>query len=572
MLDVAGTVSAGVRGTINRNADTPLEVERNGFDDMTLRSRGDIRMYRAASLTVPGNLTLAAAQIYPGMGDSGTVVVGQRNYVNEWGTLLREFDPARHLDIQRVGDTLPQAPYSVFGRLSLSAATVNQGGALRAPLGEINVGSTGTGTVTGRVNLLPGSVTSVSASGLVMPYGGSLDGLSYIHDGKDVEFKGVGNTPAITLAGHAIDVRQGAVLDMTGGGTLTGAAFLAGRGGSVDARMNPLVQVGAQGGFTLPGLATNPVYAIVPGAQAGYAPVVAEKGASNPSIGRQITIGAGVPGLPAGTYTLLPSTFALLPGAFRVELNGMAAGAMPAGSTIAMRNGSYTTAAQMGVAGTGIRNAMPTQVFLTPADVLRAYSQYNETSYAAFAQAQAVRNGVPRALLERDAKTLRFDFALPAREGSLGDAPALRFAGSTLYTPGEGGFGGSALMLGNYGVDYEILAAGAAPTPGFRGISLHAADINAIGASRIGIGGLPSVRYLDPITGTPQRANIATFDTGAGNIILRTGAVLKAAEVFLVTNTKAGGIMVEQGPASTRWGRARPPGIPPRASSTSRMR
>lgn len=547
LLDLAGTLSAGVRGTINRNADTPLEVERNGFDDMTLRSRGDIRMYRAASLTVPGNLTLAAAQIYPGMGDSGTVVVGQRNYVNEWGTLLREFDPARHLDIQRVGDTLPEAPYSVFGRLSLSAATVNQGGVLRAPLGEINVGSTGTGTVTGLVNLLPGSVTSVSASGLVMPYGGSLDGLSYIHDGKDVEFKGVGNTPAITLAGHAIDVRQGAVLDMTGGGTLTGAAFLAGRGGSVDARMNPLVQVGAQGGFTLPDLATNPVYAIVPGAQAGYAPVVAEKGASNPSIGRQITIGAGVPGLPAGTYTLLPSTFALLPGAFRVELNGMAAGAMPAGSTIAMRNGSYTTAAQMGIAGTGIRNAMPTQVFLTPADVLRAYSQYNETSYAAFAQAEAVRNGVPRALLERDAKTLRFDFALPVREGSLGDAPALRFAGSTLYTPGEGGFGGSALMLGNNGVDYEILAAGTAPTPGFRGISLHAADINAIGASRIGIGGLPSVRYLDPITGTPQRANIATFDTGAGNIVLRTGAVLKAAEVFLVTNTKAGGIVVEQG-------------------------
>ncbi|WP_052494637.1 filamentous haemagglutinin family protein [Cupriavidus basilensis] len=543
LLDLVGTTQIGVRGVIKRNADSSLAVERGAFDATTLRSRGDLRMYRTASLSVPGNLTLAAAQIYPGMGDSGSVIVGQRSFIDNYGNIQREFDPARHLDIERVGDELPAMPYSVFGRLSFGAPTINQGGVVRAPLGNLELGSTGYGAVTERLNLLPGSVSSISANGLVMPYGGSLDGLSYMHDGNDVVFSGVGNGPAITLAGKTIDVRQDAVLDLSGGGTLTGAAFLAGRGGSVDARMNPLVQVGARGGFTLPGLSTNPVYAIVPGVQPGYAPVVAEKGASDPAIGRQITIGAGVPGLPAGTYTLLPSTFALLPGAFRVELNGLGNGTLAGAGAMAMRNGSYAAAAQLGVANTGIRNAVPTQVFLTPADVLRSYSQYNETSYADFALAQAAREGVPRAQLERDAKTLRFSFA-PSAPRAAGDEPVLRFAGRTLYAPAVGGFGGSALMMG--GTSYEILAAGAAPTPGFGGTSLYAADINAIGASRIGIGALPAVRYVD-FYGSRQRANIATFDGGAGSIFLREGAVLKAAEVYLVTNAKSGGIFVEQG-------------------------
>ena len=49
--------------------------------------------------------------------------------------------------------------------------------------------------------------------------------------------------------------------------------------------MSPLMQVGPQGGFTLPSLATNPVYAIVPGIQPGHAPSGGERGASTPVAG-----------------------------------------------------------------------------------------------------------------------------------------------------------------------------------------------------------------------------------------------------------------------------------------------
>src|SRR5690606_38191263 len=123
------------------------------------------------------------------------------------------------------------------------------------------------------VNLLPGSLTSVSAGGLLLPYGGTVDGITWQYDGQEISLLGVGGTTTnnslqvgMTLIGELVDIQQGATVDLSGGGALLGAAFVSGRGGSTDARFNPLVQNGLDG-FTLPGLNTNPVYAIVPGVQ-----------------------------------------------------------------------------------------------------------------------------------------------------------------------------------------------------------------------------------------------------------------------------------------------------------------
>ncbi len=104
---------------------------------------------------------------------------------------------------------------------------------------------------------------------------------------------------------------------MSGGGTLSGAGFVSGRGGSINVLNTPL----ANANPTTPvSKASDKVYAILPGYKSGYAPVAPENGAGDPVVGQQVTIPAGVPGLPAGTYTLLPSNYALLPGAYRVEL------------------------------------------------------------------------------------------------------------------------------------------------------------------------------------------------------------------------------------------------------------
>ena len=550
LIDVVGELGMGARGEIVHNSGTPLKVERDAFGDVQLRSRGDLRL-RGAALFSPGDMVLAARQIH----GSGTVVVGQRTAFDTWGNASIALDPARSLDIERVGEVLPPMPYSVFGEMAFFAATVNQGGVLRAPLGSITLGRADGSGYTGQVNLLPGSVTSVSANGLTMPYGGTVDGLSYYYDGADVDYRGVGLEPKVLFNAHAVDVRGGAVIDLSGGGELTGAAFLSGRGGSTDARLHPLMQRSGDGrGFVLPGLATNPVYAIVPGAQAGQAPVAPEKGAGDPAIGRQITIGAGVPGLPAGTYTLLPSTYALLPGAFRVELNGLAASVSAFGTGSAMRNGSWSTSARLGMAQSGVQDVLPTQVVLTPAGTLRSYSQYNETSYAGFATAVAARDGVPRPVLERDAKAVHFNFLSPDQAGALGAAPALRFDGALLGNAAGGGHGTTAVVRN--ASRYELLADGAAPTSGFDGVSVHASSLNALGASRLVIGGELRSVYTDSQTGSHQSANIISVaGANTGGIVLRAGAELKAAEVFLLTGRVDGGIVLEQGAAINTLGR-----------------
>ena len=292
----------------------------------------------------------------------------------------------------------------------------------------------------------------------------------------------------ITLGFRDVDALPGSVLDLSGGGELTGAGFVSGRGGSTDARYSPLVRNNPKGGFTLPGLAANPVYAIVPGVQPGYAPSGGEAGASAPGLGQQITIGAGVPGLPAGTYTLMPSTYALLPGAFRVEINtGATAGASMAPAQ--MRNLSWAASGTLSTAGTRVADSLATPVILTPANVLRTYSQYNETSYASFVRADAGTRGVPRAMLPADGRTLR----LAVHAGSQ-DGQALRFEGLADFKPAEGGFGGAAALSGGSS-SVEILAAGQAPTAGFAGASVQAEALAALGASRLVIGALPVVMY-----------------------------------------------------------------------------
>ncbi|WZB65333.1 hypothetical protein WJ971_21545 [Achromobacter xylosoxidans] len=265
------------------------------------------------------------------------------------------------------------APLSVFGALTLNAPNVEQGGNVFAPLGRIVMGI-GINGDTRQVRLLPGSLTSVSAAGLTVPYGGTVDGLSYLYQGAPVEAVGVGGMSVfgvmrgISLLGGSIAVDAGAVIDLSGGGTLAGAGFISGRGGSTDPLFHPLPRFdGVSGKFDLPALSDRPVYAIMPGLADGYAPVAPRDEASGyagsrPRAGETITIGAGVPGLPAGTYTLLPSYYALLPGAYRVELGQGALG----GNASTLR-GSWSVAAIRGLSNTGAVDAMPRQALVTPA-------------------------------------------------------------------------------------------------------------------------------------------------------------------------------------------------------------
>ncbi|MCC7705526.1 filamentous hemagglutinin family protein [Janthinobacterium sp. GW460P] len=525
--------------------------------DVRLSSRGDLRFLLSplgwdgneatTVLSTPGDLTLAAAQLYPETGAGAAVRAGYGNIKGKTG-----YDPAHSLAIARTTDSVPAMPYSAFGSLELQAAHIEQGGVVRAPLGRLLIGTTGYDNEKSlSVNLLANSITSVSGAGLVMPYGGTVDGQAWNVNGKPATLMGVGGINAqgglrigVEMAGAAVDVRPGALLDLSGGGELTGAGFIAGRGGSTDARYHPLAQVGTNGGFVLPGLATNPVYAIVPGAQTPQAPSGGDKGAADPAIGRQVTIGSGVPGLPAGTYTLMPSTYALLPGAFRVELNGLAGQGGAGTLAQQLRNGSWSAPGTLSIAGTDIRAPLASQLILTPAKVLRTYSQYNETGYAAFALADAQTRGIPRALLPADAKTLKLILAQD------GGADTFQFRGNGKFAAAEGGYGGTVLLMPGKSAngEIEILADGAPATSGAGLVSVRASSLNNIGAARMMLGNAPSVEY-------GQGGNYVSFGASSARAIhLRAGAVLAAPEVFLVaqdpSNALLGGGLIDIAPGA----------------------
>ncbi|MFU7106361.1 filamentous hemagglutinin family protein [Pseudomonas aeruginosa] len=538
LLEQAGSLSLGMSGDIPGQSE---HYQRLGFEQAILSSQGDLRFLGAVSdgdsrgrLWTRGGLELLAAQLYP---SSGVVAEVRAGVVSDPGRPER-FDEAYGLRIGRTTSTSSAMPYSVFGALELFASDVQQGGVIRAPLGRIELGNGLSGAESRQVELLPGSLTSVSGAGLVMPYGGTTDGVSYRYDGKDIGLVGAGGvsgaelTTGITLNGQRVEVDDGARLDLSGGGELTGAGFISGRGGSTDARYHPLVQIDAEGRFHLPELGDNPVYAILPGVQPGYAPQGGEAGAVAPLAGQQITLTQGVPGLPAGTYTLLPSTYALLPGAFRVELNGRGTPV----ATQALRNGSWSSAGYLSVGGTAIRDSLASQVILSSADTLRRYSQYNETSYADFVRADAARLGVPRAMLPADARSLLLNLAR-SEDAQVG----FHFAGEASFKAAKNGYGGS-LILSNLN-GYEVLAAGTQPTSGFNGASVYADDLAALDASRLVIGGVPAVQY-------GQTGNLVNFTGPNGAVAVRSGARLSAAEVLLLGNVE-----VEAGAAIDTRGR-----------------
>lgn len=540
LLDVGNGLSFGTQGSILQLGAPALAYDRRAFGLVNLDSRGDLRFLapndgaEKTRLWTPGDLNLGAAQIYPASDVQAEVRVGYQGAVAVSDHTLR---------ISSHGAAPAEVPYSVFGNLSFSAAYIEQGGVVRAPLGKIVLGDD-LQTTSHEIRLLSGSTTSVSGAGLVMPYGGTTDGIDYLYNGKSVVLNGItGDKNGVAIGGQYIEVQNGALIDLSGGGDLRGAGFISGRGGSTDARFNPLVRNATDGTFSLPGLASNPVYAIVPGNQSRYAPILAEAGAVDPRIGQQVTIGAGVPGLAAGTYTLLPSTFALLPGAFRVEVNGQAT---PAATTAALqlRNGSWTSSGQMSIANTGLRDSLASQVILTSADVLRRYSQYNETSFTQFIRSDAARRGVPRALAPMDGKVLDLRLSTGGKQET-----ALQFDGRALFDAAEGGLIGTAALRGGYaGAEFEVLGTGRAPTPGFSGVSVYADTLNNLNAGRLTLGALPEVIYN-------TTGNIIKFVGTSSNITLREGAILSAPEVVLRTTSTTGGITVEAGAGINTLGR-----------------
>ncbi|MDM8358143.1 filamentous haemagglutinin family protein [Pandoraea communis] len=526
LIDIQGPVSFSSNTSYwDTNLSQWVQTPAAGFKTTRFVSQGDIRflpttaLAAGTSLGSPWDLDFEGAQIYPTTGARANIVAGANNP-----------DYNATLTLGRTTADVPDMPMSAFGSLLMSAPNIKQGGVVRAPLGTLILGQVdnvpGSGGITRNIALLPGSVTSVSTDGLTMPYGGTFDGVTYTYNGASISPLDAGGFTAggwgigsgIRLKGQSIAVDGGAVVDLSGGGSLTGAGFVSGRGGSVNVLNTPLVNANPTMKLSK---ASDKVYAILPGYASNYAPVAPENGAGDPVVGQRVTIGNGVPGLPAGTYTLLPSNYALLPGAYRVEIGGTGQN-LPAIATAA-GNGTYLTAGYLRIANTPVVNQLPSTLLVTPGTAVRKYSQFNEQSYSDFLSSQAAQFGNLTPMLPRDGRALDIVFVMPDQAPT---TPAFTFDGKGLFRAAQGGVAGQ-VAVENVG---EITTG--TPTPGFTGVSVAANDLSAINAPRLSING-----YAAPMLG--QRYNI--YNSGVNDLYLRDGVTLSAGEIYLIgTNITLG--------------------------------
>lgn len=267
-----------------------------GFESATLSSGGDIRASGVqafgtrelqGSLRTFADLNLNAAQVYPTTLSNYAVTVER-----EGGTLL----------VTNSGNT-PDLVLSAGGSLALSASNVSQQGRLIAPFGELAL----SGEV---IDFADGSLTSTSLGDTLTPFGALQAGAQWTYDldrGETLVFDGEVNDlpqPTVRVAGNSVTLGDGAIVDVSGGGDLLAYEFIPGVGGSSDylsAEVSPNL------------------FAILPGESLQFAPVdLAETRGFDLQVGDAVAL-EGFGDLPAGTYTLLPPRYAVLPGAVLIS-------------------------------------------------------------------------------------------------------------------------------------------------------------------------------------------------------------------------------------------------------------
>ncbi len=492
-----------------------LSLQGIGLANLTARN-GDIR--GDGSLNMAGHLNLTAAQIYPAAATLFTLNVADYKIsgITQSGTIT--INPSGGRDL----------PLEAGGTLNVYASVINQGGILRAPLGIINLGWDGTGTApldafsglavgsTKTVNLLPSSLTSISGGGLTFPYGILQNGTSWIDPaGTDITTAGP-PVKAINIAGLAVNTQQGSVIDISGGGDLYAYRWIQGIGGSKDI------------------LASTTSFAVMPSYNANFAPFGAFNNSSNAGnlggdpgyingglkAGDQVYLGASE-ALRAGTYTLLPARYALLPGAVLVTPQS----GIPLGTVLKSDGASLVSGYRFNSLN-GSREVL--EIFsrweVAPASVVRQRSEYQDY----FANAWFTESAT-----KRDATVPR----LPIDAGQLvlAATTAMAVNGSVLATT-SGGRGG--LVDISSPVDILINTSGGAPVPG--SLVLDAGQLNGFGAASLLIGGVRKMGANG--TSVIVKTNHLTLDnastplTGPDIVLVANQALTLAASAQITQN------------------------------------
>ncbi|MEO8205108.1 MAG: filamentous hemagglutinin family protein [Chthoniobacterales bacterium] len=500
-------------------------------------SGGDIR--GNGTLSIRGDLTLNAAQIYP-------TTLATFN--------IFAYDPVgRTGSVTITGSGVRPPPLSAGGSLNIFASTINQGGTLRAPLGSITLGWDGTDfdlsdadmdtpfnpatraalatPIANIVTLQSGSVISISGinpldgSELLIPYGLSADGLSWI-DPRGVNITASG-LPAkrISVAGNSVIMEADSTIDIRGGGDLLAFRWVPGTGGSNDLLGTASADWSAQANYSAGDLvsfggktwtarvsinagnfvnAPNPKvgrywslvsesYAVIPGFGSQFAPINGFNVGSNAgllggdlgytsglSTGAQVYLDASS-GLPAGVYTLLPRRYALMPGAFLVtpQNEGNRGSATLTGSSnyLSQDGASYVSGYTFNFFNKpAVQSALRTQYEVVPSSVLAERVSYDRYTANEFLSTAASRLDIA------DVQRLPGDSGALTFQG----VNTLRLNGNVYSSAGKGQ--GASIDISST-ADMYISGEGIAAPPG-AAVVLNSSRLSSWGAESLLIGGL----------------------------------------------------------------------------------
>lgn len=496
------------------------------------------------TLQMAGALSMEAAEIYPPTDTAFTVVAN--NYDPNPGdpTYGQATSAAPSPGSINGGSiTVLQSgtrmlPLSAGGSISLFADTITQAGTLAAPFGVITLGSASgqNGPATTSLVLAPGSLTTISAVdpltgvALSIPFGSSIDGTSWTDSsGTVITSKGIAGK-SVSLNAQSVALQQGAMVDLKGGGAETAAQWISGLGGTLNylastpsgwsRRVSYLAgdtvsyggklwsaRAGSSG--VTPSISPSwtqlpQSYAIVPGDQFGFAPNGYGGGALDGSLlGSRITIDAGS-GLPAGTYTLLPSSYATQPGAYLVSASSQSL----IGGAVKQPDGSVLVT---GIIHNGLDAA------ITPSKIVQTFEVDSPSVVA-----QKLKFSI------LDATTFFSPVATSARTVDAGNLviqgiSSMALNGEVLGLGGQRGKGASVDITSP--LDFSI-------TPdGTGGISGDA----VLGASLINTWSFGSL-LIGGTRGTIAQNGLTPASVAANNITLSPGTKLSGNDIILAAN------------------------------------
>ncbi len=406
-----------------------------GFKQINLLSDTDVRISSSgligggsvnAGLTVPYELNIYAQRTYVSSGTIAILHTPEISWIREKEGYIdgtsspSEVGSSINFYASPKGKVSSATPNTYGGRLAIGAEQVRVASAIYAPEGQLLIGLNkeyGAGD-TERVHLEAGAIVSVSTAGLVIPNGGTTDGLTWewasgetFTAHKDDTRRRI--TKNLRLAGSYIKVDDGVTLDVSGGGELLGYGFIAGRGGSRDIRyhaLDPFQRVLQRQNYK----DYSGIYAVLP-ANDLLAP------ATHSAMGADFTslqFDHALLGLSTTqSYTLMPAEYALLPGAIRVELvqqphpwvvTDAPDVSLARHDGLYSNAGSYRSGATLlgGINGHVLNSHI--QVLLTPAAVAHKHANYNQTTFTQYLEAAALLHGVMPERGIADAGVLQF--------------------------------------------------------------------------------------------------------------------------------------------------------------------